>query len=130
MIIIISTMTLQLRPEINNKEVTFKWLGLKNNYNLYIDDNSDFTSPLIQKVNRKPYKINLEPGIWYWKLDNNVPSKFTINSIVSVKRNKDSITNDGNVPIKIKSKLTGFVVLNPNESEEVGGYANVTAEHA
>ena len=74
---------------------------------IYIDDNSDFTSPNKYLVNNGT-RINLEPGKYYWKAVGVFGSKIrtlTIKSEVNfrlVKVGKDfGVVNDGNVGLNV-----------------------------
>src|SRR3989344_9441429 len=88
--LIVLTASLQLKPIQKENEVTFRWIGIKNNHILQIDDNKDFTSPnLAEYIQGKSFKTNLEPGTWYWKLDNNPPREFKISSTVALSRTKE-----------------------------------------
>ncbi len=122
--------SIPLSPYIKDDNITFRWLSLKKQNILYIDDNKDFSTPIIRKVFSNKYSINIEPGEWYWKLDNNIIRKLNINSKVSVKVNFTNITNDGNVKEILSDKLTTFAILNPKQSIEIKGEKNVSVQEA
>lgn len=134
MILVISLFFIQLplSPLLNNDSnyTTFKWFSFKKVSTLYVDDNKDFSTPIIKEVYGNEYKLNLEPGKYYWKLDHSFPIGFNINSKVSVKQLNNILTNDGNAKIKVSNKLTTFAILNPGESEKIEGVKNVTVEQA
>jgi len=76
------------------------------------------------------FKLNLEPGEYYWKLDHSFSINFKIPSRVSIKSVNKNITNDGNVKEVLSNKFTTFAILNPSESRELKEVYNVTAEQA
>lgn len=97
-----------------DREVEFKVFGFANE--VKIDDNLDFVSPIVKN---KPFILDLDPGIYYWKADNSfLIGKFTIQSEVNVKLEKLEeeyiLHNLGNTQIDLDIKgsfgLTGAVV--------------------
>lgn len=126
MIFFILTSTLTLSPggEIFERRPTFEWLGLPTGYTIMIDDNPDFSTPIIEKVEGKTYTPNtdLELGDYYWKVKGFRESKvqkFTIVSKVSIKREEDEkLRNDGNARLKLGMQpgITGSVVLDINQT--------------
>jgi len=105
-----------LKPEINlkEKEVRLRWMALYKNYTIYIDDNKEFTSPIEIKTERKDYPLELEPGIYFWKVSHKKISspvkKLTLLSDVSIRVRNDSLENDGNVDLNISlESVTGAI---------------------
>ena len=120
-----------LAPVQYENEVMFKWISVKNKHIITIDDNKYFSSAMIFNASGNSYKLELAPGIWYWKIDNGLTRKVKINSVIALKRSKDKVKNEGNVKTKITFPgFTGFTFLNPKESTNAGGLLNVTAEQA
>ncbi|HLG24320.1 MAG TPA: hypothetical protein VI564_05320 [Candidatus Nanoarchaeia archaeon] len=121
--------------EITKVQPTFSWSG-KADY-LVIDDNPEFSSPIVEKVSGSEHTIqnSLTFGTHYWKLKGIVTSKtsqFTINSVVDLEISKTGdegkiiLANSGNSALKIfhyesrgLSKLTGLHSLKINESKIV-----------
>lgn len=113
-----------------NSNITFRWLTLKKHNVLYLSNNKDFSNPIIRNVFGNKFKLNLEPGEYYWKLDHSFSINFKIPSRVSIKSVNKNITNDGNVKEVLSNKFTTFAILNPSESRELKEVYNVTAEQA
>ncbi|MDP2925078.1 MAG: hypothetical protein Q8N99_01775 [Nanoarchaeota archaeon] len=99
---------------------------------IVISENPDFLNPrYIEFDERKNYSFNLKPGTYYWKPDNGliegVKNKFTIDSEVSMKIEKNSTDSDlvniGNVKISVKKNqngmMVGNIILEPEGSEKI-----------
>jgi hypothetical protein len=108
--------------ETNNRTIVFRWDGYKNNiYTLFIDDNKEFTSPVIKYTKNKQITIkDLDIGKYYWKINSGIINSrinsFSILSEVNViaKGNNDSmiIENVGNTNLSIiEDKITGAVIV-------------------
>lgn len=131
----INDLIIPLEPKnnqiITDTEPTFRWIG--NADEIYIDDNPDFTSPLIQKTNGNNHKIGsrLDFGDYYWKLNGIKDSgimHFTLDSLVSLELDQNSNdvnlvntgTTDLDIEVKEKSKdswvITGNIILEQDES--------------
>lgn len=116
-VVVVTMMIYPLKPEINlrEREVMLKWYGLYREYTIYVDDNREFTSPIIIKTERKNYPIELEPGTYFWKIKAGKISSFVkkleIDSSVSIKVRNNSLENDGNVDLNVSLEgITGAVV--------------------
>ncbi len=98
---------------------------------ILLDDNKDFSSP--ERIHaRDNLVINLEPGVYYWKVEGGLESdtyKLTITSLVDLKIvNSDeghNVINAGNVPLNVSvygnSLMTGQVISEPGESVNLSG---------
>lgn len=84
---------------------------------ILIDDNPEFYSPMTKE---KPFIIDLEPGVYYWKAEKSIlTGKFTIQSEVGIQleklEDKYRVNNTGNVEVDLgiekKGILTGAAVL-------------------
>src|SRR3989344_8834067 len=100
---------------------------------ILIDDNLDFSSPKEIYVEENVV-INLEPGIYYWKVDgilNSEIRKVTIESSVDLKLRRlecndcYGIFNAGNTRLNVNvyngSLLTEKIILDIDEEEETKG---------
>ena len=103
----------------------FKWIGFATN--AYVDDNPEFTSPIIVE---KDEFLELKPGDYYWKTEMLSPiNKFTIDSEVTItiedgeKDETKKVRNVGNIEILLEIfknfVLTGRTVLNLNETLDI-----------
>lgn len=102
---------------------------------ILIDKNIEFSSP--QKIEAKDnLVINLEPGVYYWKIDNTlsgevVQLKIVTEASLKLKKTSEgfSIINAGrkilDVKIYNRGTFTGNVVLSPGADEQVSGVVNV-----
>jgi hypothetical protein len=88
-----------------NRNPILKWNGSQNNYEVYIDDNKEFTSPIIKEVIGTNYQLNnLDFKRYYWKIKGLFYSKinsFDVVSEVSLKRSREDIINTGNTQLNI-----------------------------
>ena len=114
---VLAMMIYPLKPEIDLKEreVRLRWYGVYKSYTLYVDDNREFTSPIVIKTERKDYPIELEPGVYFWKIKSGKISSFVkkleIDSAVSINVRNDSLENNGNVDLNVTlERVTGAVV--------------------
>ncbi len=135
--ILLSMMIYPLKPEINQKEreIKLKWLAIYKNYTLYIDDNEEFTSPIVIKTERKDYPIELQPGVYFWKIKSGKISspvkRLEIDSTVSIKVMNDSLENDGNADLNVSlGYVTGAVIAElPYKGKvKVEDNCNITAK--
>lgn len=135
--ILLATIIYPLKPEINLKEreVRLRWLAIYKNYTIHIDDNKEFTSPMIIKTERRDYPIKLEPGIYFWKIKAggiSSPTKEIIfNSDVSIKLNNKTLENDGNVNLNISLETpTGAIIMDLpyKEKVKIEDRSNITAK--
>src|SRR3989344_1338645 len=82
------------------REISFEVLGAADAITL--DDNADFTSPVIIQ---RPFKILLEPGTYFWKAGISKVNTFMIESAVVVTTKDDGedvkVKNVGNVDISL-----------------------------
>ena len=95
-----------------SRNTEFKVFGFANE--IKVDDNPEFISPITKN---KPFILDLDPGVYYWKADNSfLIGKFTIQSEVNVKLEKLEenyrLHNLGNTQINVQNNfgLTGAVV--------------------
>ena len=125
-----------INEEITKTSPMFKWSG--NAKYILIDDNPDFSSPIIEKAEGGEHSLEkpLSFGVHYWKLKGYSESKtsmFTINSIVDLElekteTNQARLLNSGNSDIKVfhyekrnegPLRLTGLHSLKINEAKDV-----------
>ena len=117
--------TIEPYGKIFERKPVFKWTGMPSSYTIMIDDNPDFSTPIIEEVKKKEYtpKNNLELGDHYWKVKgirNSKVQKFTIVSKVSLKREEESLRNDGNTKLKLNTQLiTGAAILDINQTMKI-----------
>lgn len=118
---------------ITDTNPVFKWGSINgySYYNLLIDDNPGFTSPLIIETKEKEYRANnLSAGDYYWKVigynKNRTESSvysFSIDSIVAVATTDSQIKNVGNVKLLLEffsgNLLTGFATLDINKASNL-----------
>lgn len=135
LIIIVFNNIYLINPK-NNEETTetdilFRWIG-NEEYELYLDNNKDFTSPTITETDNNLVLIrNLSIDEYYWfvKSENkkSLVRKFTIISLVSINRSFENnslrIRNTGNVDLNVSS-IIGFTIL-PLEKTIVLGSENI-----
>ena len=125
----------QIYPEnnsiITDRQPTFKWTGHANK--LIIDDNNEFTSPVIKNVNGNSFRIDeLNFTRYYWKLVGKQESpilEFTIESLVALRlknqNNLINVSNIGNTNLDVEvqknkfSAITGLVILEQNQSTKI-----------
>ena len=128
---------IQLYPENNSiltdNQPTFKWVGKADK--LIIDDNDEFTSPVIENVEDNSYRINNKLNFikYYWKLSGNKNSsvwQFRIDSVVALELKNQSnlynITNVGTTDLDVEvieeerslRKITGSFILRLNETQQ------------
>lgn len=135
-VILLTVMIYPLKPEINlkEKEVKLRWAGIYRNYTVYVDDNKEFTSPMIIKTAMKDYPIKLDPGVYFWKVKagkmSSIVRKVGVNSDVSIKVEENTVENDGNVELNITMETpTGAFVLGlPYKEKAEIGRGNITAK--
>lgn len=100
------------------------WKGTSNYYNLIIDNNKDFETPLINTtVNITDYKVNrrLDFGTYYLKIidpknNKEKTTSFTVQSLVALELD-NGIKNVGNTKISVVNSIlvTGAAVLEINQ---------------
>lgn len=117
--------------ETTNSSVLFTF---ENGEKILIDDNLEFSSPLIIEV-KENIVVTLKPGIYYWKIDNGVGvsqiRKLTIESEIDLRLKKSGIGEDyevvnaGNTLLEVDiyegEELADSVVLGIDESMDVNG---------
>jgi len=135
--ILLAVMIYPLKPEINLKEreVRLRWVAVYRDYTVYIDDNEEFTSPVVIKTTMKDYPLKLEPGVYFWKIKagrmSSPVKKLSLLSDVSIKVKNGSLENDGNVDLNISMETpTGaFVVgLSYKDKIKIEDNSNITAK--
>jgi hypothetical protein len=115
---------------------SFEWSGWQNDYELMIDDDESFGTPLTLEVSGNSHALSkeLEFGTYWWKVTGEdmttVAKRFTVVSMVALSRPERTIVmNAGNTDLLVyPGGLTGALVLGVNEEVEVGEDANVKAE--
>lgn len=136
-VILLAIMIYPLKPGINLKEreVRLRWFSLYKNYTLYVDDNREFTSPMMIKTERRDYPIELEPGIYFWKVKAGKMSSpvksLELDSDVSIKIEDNSLENDGNVDLNISlESITGAIVIDLPYKDKIKleDNSNITAK--
>lgn len=115
----------------------FKWAGMQGEFNISIDDDPDFSSPVMASINANEYlpQYDMDFGTYYWKVESGPfssgTSMFTVVSNVIVSRNSSALKNEGNVPLVISSSgITGAIILKADETVKIGENENVKAEQA
>jgi len=131
LIIIILNSSIAIYPiegmRTRNTSIKFAWLGLASY--AVVDDNPDFTSPIVVEKNEM---VELEPGEYYWCIPFFYTclqrKSFTIESEVSLTGKKietlgENVTylveNTGNTPSKVEVRnllgrlITGLFILEP-----------------
>ena len=124
------------KPTLNSPANGLKTTGavlfsFSNGNNILIDDNSDFTSPQIYNV-KDNLLIQLESGIYYWKVSGALDSEvrqLTITSSVDlvVKKTFDGyeLVNGGNSKLAVdvykNGSFTGRVILDVDKSDKSSG---------
>ena len=112
--------------------------SFENAEKILIDENKNFTSPRILQV-KDDLIIELEPGIYYWKVQGLVESKIrklNIQSKIDLRMNKlnnsYTLTNAGNVNLNVevynKSKLKENFSLGTDNEKEVSGTKFIGAQ--
>jgi hypothetical protein len=114
--------------------VSFKWISITgySYYTLLVDDNPEFTSPLIAETNSNYRDLsNISAGNYYWKIvgykeegnfDESAVNQFSIQPVVSLQREGNGLRNTGNVAAflnLIKGSITGKAILDINSSKEI-----------
>jgi hypothetical protein len=102
-----------------NTTKDFRWIGLSKT--VKIDDNKDFTSPIII---RQGEETRLQPGEYYWKTTGiSTTKQFRIDSEITIKVNRInentfSIENKGNTAIELETrpKITSAAVIDTKQS--------------
>ena len=122
-IITISLNNIWLNSPKNNFETTetdilFEWSG-KGEFELHLDNNNEFTSPIIKETTNKILIENLSVDKYYWfvktKYKRSITRTFEIISLASINRNNSLMENTGNVDLNV-SRATGFVILPVDKS--------------
>lgn len=133
-ITLISVIPLSPGKETFERKPTFQWIGLPTTYTILIDDNPEFTTPTKAEVKGNSYtpEENLELGEHYWKVEGILggkTQKFTITPKVSLKREEDSLKNDGNTRLKLDLTpgITGAMILDVNKTIKPGAAELVSA---
>lgn len=114
--VFLGSMIYPLEPEIHAKEreAVLRWAAPYSSYTLYLDDNSEFTSPLVAHTSLKQHTLSLEPGKYFWKVRSGMirstTKSFTLDSEVSITIAGKTLRNDGNVGLNASlSGVSGAV---------------------
>lgn len=107
--------------------VVLGWKGNYGDYEVYIDEDSSFESPLIYRVTgEKLYLDSLEPGIYFWRVKHkgilSQVGKFEVVSNVGLdvveEDDKVLLRNSGSVDEEVSFEgITGGVVLELDKGE-------------
>ena len=107
---------------------------------IIISENPDFSNPrYLDFESRKNITFDLKPGTYYWKASNNLieglSKEFKIESEVGMKidvieGDEAKLSTVGNVKLNVtrnkEGMMVGYIILEPNDSEEIensGEYA-------
>jgi len=133
--------SIQLLYPLNNmvtddRTPTFTWSGQKPGYELLLDDEPGFESPLSFDVAGNTHRVQKELafGTYWWKVRSGETEsqamKFALVSTVALSRLKPGmIKNSGNTALLVhRSSLTGAATLAVNQTLEIGERENVKAE--
>ncbi len=118
--------TTETRPE-------FVWGGLHGEYELMVDDDPSFETPLTASVSGNSFRFGrgLDFGMYYWKVRSGIFSssvrELTLGSSVILSRTESEVVNRGNVDLALQ-RVTGSFILGVDESMEIGSEENVRAE--
>ncbi|MCD4666750.1 hypothetical protein K8R47_02995 [archaeon] len=114
---------------ITGRVVQFNWEGAAEGYTILIDDNEEFTSPIIKEVTNNSLELDLKPGTYYWKVQtDNLESpvwKFYIDTevVINLETGDESlkIINKGNDNLNLEirnEESSEFLELEYQESLE------------
>ena len=133
--------TIQAIYPLNNmvtddRTPVFEWAGHKQSYELLIDDDPGFRTPLEFAVSGNTHQLRheLDFGTYWWKVRSGetetTARRFTVVSTVALARPGGTIAvNSGNADLLLhRSALAGAVTLAVNQSLEIGEEENVRAE--
>lgn len=120
----------------DDRTPVFRWSGMGHGYELLIDDDPGFGTPMVFKVHGNRYTpgSDMEFGTYWWKVRRggaeSSQKKFTLVSTVSLSRlGNDMIINSGNTGLHVYGGgLAGAVTLAVNGSMKVREEGNVRAE--
>lgn len=133
--------SIQLLYPLNNmatddRTPTFEWSGYRDSYELLIDDDPAFSSPLTFHATGNIYSVEneLEFGTYWWKVRSgeveSEPKRFSLLSTVALSRPVTGmIVNSGNTELLVhRGGLTGAFTLAVNQTLEIEERENVKAE--
>jgi hypothetical protein len=93
----------------DDRRPVFEWTGAMQSYELLIDDNPDFTSPMTARVSGNSYRPeeDLDFGSYWWKVRSGDAesgvSRFALVSTVALSRlEKEAVRNSGNTPVLVQ----------------------------
>ena len=120
----------------DDRSPTFAWSGQMQKYELLIDEDPGFGSPLKFDVEGSSHRIDEELlfGTYWWKVRSggieSEARKFTLLSTVALSRiDPNLIKNSGNTDLLVhRSGITGALTLPVNETLEIGENENVMGE--
>jgi hypothetical protein len=120
----------------DDRTPSFQWSGQRQEYELLIDDDPGFGSPLSYNVFGNEHAVDeeMEFGTYWWKVRSggaeSSTSKFTVVSTVALSRmGPNAIMNSGNVPLLVHlGGLTGAATLAVNQTTDIGDAEDVKAE--
>jgi hypothetical protein len=121
--------------ETDDRTPGFEWTGHATGYELLIDDDPSFGTPLSYSIRGTSYEVpEMDFGTYWWKVRSGAaetePRAFTIVSSVALSRPvRNMVTNTGNTQLSVEGDaMTGAVTIAVNESIEIGEDENVRAE--
>ena len=120
----------------DDRSPTFRWAGPSGSYELLIDDDPDFSSPMEFRAAGNSMRLGqeLDFGTYWFKVRKggaeSQPGRFTVVSSVEVARPESSLLkNTGNAELLVRGGgLTGAVTLAVNRTVEISGDEGVNAE--
>ena len=120
----------------DDRTPAFQWSGHRQAYELLIDDDPGFGSPLSYATFGNSHEVREEMafGTYWWKVRSDsaesAPARFTIVSTVELSRMRPGmIRNSGNVPLLVHlGGLTGAATLAVNQTLEIEEGQDVKAE--
>ncbi len=115
---------------------TFAWTGQMTGYELLIDDEPGFDSPMTYDVSGNSFALRRELpfGTYWWKVRSgdyeSRPMRFELVSTVALSRmGPGAVRNTGNTGLIVhRSGITGAATLAVNQTLEIGVEENVKAE--
>jgi hypothetical protein len=115
---------------------SFEWTGPPAEYELLLDDDPSFSSPMVFTVRGSSHRLptELDFGTYFWKVkaggSSTVARSFTVVSTVSLSHlGSDAVINSGNTNLLVHGDgMSGAITLAVNESLKIPEEGNVNAE--
>jgi len=120
----------------DQRSPTFEWSGPSGSYEVLIDDDPGFGSPMSFSASGNSMRLpqELEFGTYWWKVRSGDaeagPSVLTVVSSVALSRPAPgTLVNSGNTELLLfRSGMTGAFTLAVNRTMDIGGEESVKAE--